>query len=80
MSNKQSSVEWLIDQLEDNAWENVSMNQLHITINMDDYREIKDKAKAMHKADLLITWLQAISEEEPITFEQYYNETFNTKK
>lgn len=47
---------------------------------MDDYREIKDKAKAMHKADLLITWLQAISEEEPITFEYYYNETYRGNK
>lgn len=55
MSNKQSSVEWLIDQLEDNAWENVSMNQLHLTINMDDYqgkskKQVNDSMKAVNFA------------------------------
>jgi hypothetical protein len=35
-----------------------------------------EQAKRMHKTEHFNTWWHGISENEPITFEQYYNETF----
>jgi hypothetical protein len=64
MSNKQSSVEYLIEHL------------LPKALTVEQYYHI-EKAKAMHKTEHFNTWWHGISENEPITFEQYYNETFN---
>ena len=36
----------------------------------------EEQAKAMHKEEHLNTWLQCLSENGPIAFEDYYNETF----
>jgi hypothetical protein len=47
-----------------------------ITFYIDHAEEIAE-AKAMHKTEHFNTWWHGISENEPITFEQYYNETFN---
>jgi hypothetical protein len=46
---QQTAVELFIEQLEKKGdpWENSSMNQLHITIDIDDYLELKIKAKEM---------------------------------
>jgi hypothetical protein len=63
MSNKQSSVEYLIEHL------------LPKALTVEQYYHI-EKAKAMHKEEHFNTWWHGISENEPITFEQYYNETF----
>lgn len=85
MSN-QSSVEWFIEQLEEkgDAWENVSIRRVNISIDVSEYMELKIKAKAMHKEEMLyaIEWgnrkgydehkLTCIYDED----EQYYNETF----
>jgi hypothetical protein len=38
--------------------------------------EVIDQAKEMHKTEHFNTWWHSISENEPITFHQYYNETF----
>jgi hypothetical protein len=48
-NKKQTAVELFIEQLEKKGdpWENSSMNQLHITIDIDDYLELKIKAKEM---------------------------------
>jgi hypothetical protein len=37
---------------------------------------IKQQAKAMHKEEHFNTWWHSISENEPISFDQYYNETY----
>lgn len=63
-NNKQSSVEWLIDKC---ACADLRPELWNI---------IKEQAKAMHKTEHFNTWWHGISENEPITFEQYYNETF----
>jgi hypothetical protein len=66
MSNKQSSIERLAE-------------LIRLT-NKELYAEMFEKieqAKAMHKTEHFNTWWHGISENEPITFEQYYNETFN---
>lgn len=60
-NNKQSSVEFLTMQLIKNG-----------IITNDDLQQ----AKAMHKEEHFNTWWHGISENEPISFEEYYNETF----
>jgi hypothetical protein len=53
-NKKQTAVELFIEQLEKKGdpWENSSMNQLHITIDIDDYLELKIKAKEMEKEQI----------------------------
>ena len=85
MSNdKQSSVEWLIDQLEEkgDAWENASIRRVNISIDVSEYMELKTKAKSMHKEETLklyYAYEDYVLREEGIikTFGQFYNETFN---
>lgn len=76
--NKQSSVEWLISQLQKSKdWHRV-LNEIS---QMSSARvDIVEQAKAMHKTEHFNTWWHGISENEPITFEQYYNETFNNNE
>ena len=45
-------------------------------VEWDDFKLMLLQAKAMHKTEHFNTWWHGISENEPITFEQYYNETF----
>ena len=51
-NNKQSSVEFFIEQLEEKggAWENVSIRRLKISIDVSDYMELKIQAKEMEVA------------------------------
>jgi hypothetical protein len=52
---KQTAVEQFIDQLEQQGecWENVSMGTINISIKVDDYLKLKDKAKEMFKQEVL---------------------------
>lgn len=61
-NNEQSSVEWLIEQLEEKggAWENVSIRRLNISIDVSEYMELKTKAKAMHREEHGRTWDDAM--------------------
>ena len=54
-NNKQGSVEWFIDQLEEkgDAWENASIRRVNISIDVSEYMELKTKAKAMHKEEMV---------------------------
>ena len=65
-NNKQSSIEWLEQELKKIPFVNVL--------------EVFEQAKAMHKTEHFNTWWHGISENEPITFEQYYNETYGGNK
>ena len=49
--NKQTAVEWFIEQLEQkgDAWENVSIRRVQISIDTSDYLELKRQAKQMEK-------------------------------
>jgi len=76
-NNKQSSVELFIEQLEEKggAWENVSIRRLKISIDVSDYMELKQQAKAMHKEEcinLLNTHNDIFD-----SSEDHYNKTFN---
>lgn len=74
MSNKQSSVEWLIDR--------ITQDQLHRDISHKVWIEIFEKAKAMHKEEMMQSLndgkAMALGSIENLSLEQYYNETFNT--
>ena len=80
-NNKQGSVEWFISQLEEkgDAWENVSIRRVNISIDVSEYMELKTKAKAMHKEEMKQTyfdgWHRNIGNRDE-DFEQYYNETY----
>jgi hypothetical protein len=66
MTPKQTAVEWLQVQLNENG-----------KLSVVDFYQ----AKEMEKQQQGKTWDEAIDEDSKYnTFEQYYNETFNTKK
>ena len=70
-NNKQSSVEWLLD-------------NLHLQ-NSTKWTEIVEQAKAMHKEEIEEAFWDGSDGLETNTdirkiAEQYYNETFNTKE
>jgi hypothetical protein len=73
MSKKQSSIQWL-EQMVDNMIVNGGSEDLLAVI------EHIQQAKAMHKTEHFNTWWHGISQNEPITFEQYYNETFKNQQ
>lgn len=70
-NNKQSSIQQLVNSL-------IKLGYLHSNGFGQSLKvtEVINQAKAMHKTEHFNTWWHGISENEPITFEQYYNETF----
>jgi hypothetical protein len=50
-----TTVERFIEQLEEqgNAWENVSMGTINISINVDEYLKLKEQAKEMEKEQMI---------------------------
>ena len=72
-NNKQSSVEWLVEQL---SWYSEEMIFL--------YKNEIEQAKAMHKDEIKIAYAEGAFEKmrhfdgkEPMLPTEYYNETFN---
>ena len=59
-NKQQTAVEWL--------WE-IAYNR---ELTIEDWKQ----AKAMHKEEHFNTWWHSISENEPISFDQSYNETY----
>ena len=76
-NNKESSVEYYIDKLGNILGDEIC-NKLTIEQTNKIHFLVK-QAKAMHKTEHFNTWWHGISENEPITFEQYYNETFSNE-
>jgi hypothetical protein len=76
---KKSSVELFIEQLEEKggAWENVSIRRLNISIDVSDYMELKQQAKAMHKEEIKDAW---IGGKGCLNGEQYYEQTYGGDK
>lgn len=83
-NNKQSSVEWFIEQLEEkgDAWENASIRRVNISIDVSEYMELKTKAKAMHKEEIENSFVECWKANMPDGYEcklsanEYYNETY----
>lgn len=74
MSNdQQSSIDFLLKELEEIGVLNIK--NCHWSDEVDIKKAI-EQAKAMHKTEHFNTWWHGISENEPITFEQYYNEHY----
>jgi LmbE family N-acetylglucosaminyl deacetylase len=85
-NNKQSSIELFIEQLEEkgNAYEEaVGVRTVNICIDVSDYMELKQQAKAMHKeqcVDFAEKAVRMVLDEDvqnPVSINQLYNETFN---
>jgi len=72
-NNKQTAVQWLIEQLEQkgDAWENVSIRRIQISVDVSEYLDLKRQAKEMEKEQ------RQLSEEEmDMTAKEYvlYND------
>jgi len=54
-NNKQTAVEWFIEQLEQkgDAWENVSIRRVQISIDTSDYLELIRQAQQMEKEQIM---------------------------
>ena len=76
MANKQSSIEWLID-----AIESLEENRIRRIISIDEYDDnlefVKEKAKQMHKEEIIEAFIghDSDTEENIDVAEQYYQET-----
>lgn len=68
-NNKQSSVEWLVEQINHFIYF-IPMNK------WDEIRGVVQQAKAMHKEEIIESWMATDNELQRIAAEQYYNETF----
>jgi hypothetical protein len=71
--NKMTAVQWFIEQLEQkgDAWENVSIRRIQISVDVSEYLELKRQAKQMEKEQ------RQLSEEEmDMTAKEYvlYND------
>ena len=83
-NNKQGSVEWFIDQLEEkgDAWENTGIRRVQISIDVSEYMELKTKAKAKHKEEIENSFVECWKANMPDGYEcklsakEYYNETY----
>jgi pyruvate/2-oxoglutarate dehydrogenase complex dihydrolipoamide acyltransferase (E2) component len=73
-NNKQLSVVDSIIEFCQKQMDNDS--SIHKGVYLSIIKFCKEQAKAMHKTEHFNTWWHGISENEPITFEQYYNETY----
>jgi hypothetical protein len=77
-SNKQTAVEWFIEQLEQkgDAWENVSIRRIQISIDVSDYLELKRQALQMEKEQVI----DAVNSQRQLGWdekgEQYYKEKY----
>ena len=78
-NNKQSSIEWYSVKRDVLEIE-VRLGKISSNEYAEELAKAEQQAKAMHKTEHFNTWWHGISENEPITFEQYYNETFGGKQ
>lgn len=88
-NNKQSSIELFIEQLEEKGKayeETVGVRTVNICIDVSEYMELKQQAKAMHKEEHGKTWDKSLDNLKArgmnevrayADFDDYYNETFN---
>jgi len=84
MKKKQTAVEWFIEQLEQkgDAWENASIRRIQISVDVSDYLELKIKAKAMEREQIIesaerLKWVDYSLVK---SGEVYYTETYGGNK
>jgi hypothetical protein len=94
--NKQTAVQWFIEQLEQkgDASENVSIRRVQISIDVSDYLELKRQAKQMEKEQISDAWENGFMStgqgwngevtpemhNETLDTEQYYEQTYGGNK
>ena len=68
-NNKQSSVEWLVEQIK---------KDINLRLRGFDIDKALEQAKAMHKEEIEKTYIKGYEDKDfsYFDFEQYYNETF----
>jgi hypothetical protein len=79
MSNKQTAVEWLFDQIND-ALIDFTEGKISASIYGIRVTEYKHKAKEMHKQEIKDAYRFGLSDEYVIGSQKYYNETFVAQK
>ena len=83
-SNKMTAVQWFIEQLEQkgDAWENVSIRRIQISVDVSEYLDLKRQAKEMEKEQIIDAWEDGVRSDNGFfgTFEQYYNEEYGGNK
>jgi pyruvate/2-oxoglutarate dehydrogenase complex dihydrolipoamide acyltransferase (E2) component len=72
-NKQQTAVQWFLDQLIEHRIIIVDKTTYQVKYK---HEILLEQAKAMHKTEHFNTWWHSISENEPITFHQYYNETY----
>jgi len=83
--NKITSVDWFIEQLEQkgDAWENVSIRRIQISVDVSDYLELKRHAKQMDKEQIKDAYFiggHDIKNNRYRGMHEYYNETYGGNK
>jgi len=83
--NKMTAVQWLIEQLEQkgDAWENVSIRKIQISIDVSDYLDLKRQAKEMEKEQIEDAYFiggHDIQNNRYRGMHEYYNETYGGNK
>ena len=81
-NNKQTAVEWLIEQIKDYDCSPISNNEDYaIVIPIWILKSKVQQAKAMHKEEIMDAWYNGFEEIRPYVdnSEQYYNETYEHK-
>ena len=83
--NKQTAVQWFIEQLEQkgDASENVSIRRIQISIDVSDYLELKRQAKEMEKEQIKDAYFiggHDIQNNRYRGMHEYYNETYGGNK
>lgn len=79
-NNKQSSVEWLLKQLDEKA---VSVtvaghSRINITIDLPVYMDMRKQAKAMHKQEIMNAFVMGLQNwDSELMPEDYHKQTFN---
>jgi len=68
---KQTAVNFLIQEIKNDMY---VLNK-----STKEWNKVFQQAKEMEKEQHFNTWWHSISENEPIVFEQYYNETYGGK-
>jgi len=88
MENKQTAIEWFINELESkgDAWENTSIERIQISIKVSDYLELKKQANKMFEEQIKEAynrgksagWFTAnqLAEPKHNSAEEYYEQTY----
>lgn len=79
MSNKQSSIEYLIEQLKLHGYLGLYIEEEYIQAHQKIFDDIIQKTKELHKEEIIKSWMATDNELQRLEAEKYYNQTFNNE-